>query len=106
MLSELHKKSQCTVILQLPGVMNPGEELKMVTAKSPLVLSILRVRRRCAVFLARFASEASPATLPSGQVMAYEFMWTPNCAARGAKEGHHAEQSRIVLSRAHLLSGS
>ena len=26
------------------GVMNPGEELKMVTAKSPLVLSILRAR--------------------------------------------------------------
>eukprot|EP00913_Durusdinium_trenchii_P009886 g9279.t1 len=73
MLSELHKKSQCTVILQLPGVMNPGEELKMVTAKSPLVLSILRV-------------------------MAYEFMWTPNCAARGAKEGARDLMERVSLS--------
>jgi hypothetical protein len=35
----------------LSGVMNPGEELKMVTAKSPLVLSILRVRLRIRMLL-------------------------------------------------------
>ncbi|CAK8997801.1 unnamed protein product [Durusdinium trenchii] len=58
---------------RLLRVMNPGEELKMVTAKSPLVLSILRV-------------------------MAYEFMWTPNCAARGAKEGARDLMERVSLS--------
>ncbi|CAJ1374319.1 unnamed protein product [Effrenium voratum] len=58
---------------RLLRVMNPGEELKMVTAKSPLVLSILRV-------------------------MAYEFMWTPNCTPRGAREGARDLMERVSLS--------
>lgn len=52
--------------------MNPGEELKMVTAKSPLVLSILRV-------------------------MAYELMWTPNATVQGAKEGARDLMERVSL---------
>ncbi|CAE7777304.1 unnamed protein product [Symbiodinium sp. CCMP2456] len=53
--------------------MNPGDELKMVTAKSPMVLSILRV-------------------------MAYEFMWTPSCTPRGAKEGARDLMERVNVS--------
>lgn len=64
------------------GVMNPGEELKMVTAKSPLVLSILRVRPVSFISI----KSAKDFTRPV-QVMAYEFMWTPNCTSQGAKEG-------------------
>lgn len=58
---------------RLLRVMNPGEELKMVTAKSPLVLSILRV-------------------------MAYELMWTPNCTSQGAKEGARDLMEKVNLS--------
>lgn len=53
--------------------MNPGDELKMVTAKSPMVLSILRV-------------------------MAYEFMWAPSCTPRGAKEGARDLMERVNVS--------
>jgi len=53
--------------------MNPGEELKMVTAKSPMVLSILRV-------------------------MAYEFMWTPNCTPKGACQGARDLMERVSVA--------
>ena len=83
------------------GVMNPGEELKMVTAKSPLVLSILRVRLRVMLLWCHKSSEESHEIInmkhnaalkkahvkENVQVMAYELMWTPNCTSQGAKEG-------------------
>lgn len=47
---------------RLLRAVNPTDELKMVTAKSPLVLSILRV-------------------------MAYQFMWTPKGTVKSAREG-------------------
>eukprot|EP00434_Breviolum_minutum_P004852 symbB.v1.2.004279.t1/scaffold220.1/size262620/3 len=78
---------------RLLRVMNPGEELKMVTAKSPLVLSILRVRPVSFISI----QSAKDFTRPV-QVMAYEFMWTPNCTSQGAKEGARDLMERVSLS--------